>query len=249
MVAQGLGDSGTPRKRIRRSKAEMEADAAQVPPVKRRRGRPRKTEAVTPGGESGGDGVTPQKDADPNKPKRQRKKKGEIPIPSAVDVSLIGQQVTGVLDGSFDAGYLLSVRVGNTDTVLRGVVFGPGLSVPLSKINDVAPSVKHVRRDEKITSPPKPIGPPPLPFVATLPVVLPTPLPAVIPPTSAVLEAAAAVFTNPATSSTVLPTTGLSAALSQLPGGGYTPEPSTYAHVTYQSDNVPQMHVDVQSGA
>lgn len=232
---------------------EMEAEPATVPPVKRRRGRPRKSEVagVTPGGESGGEFATPQKSTDPNKQKRPRKKKGETPggAPTIVDVSLIGQQVTGVLDGTFDAGYLLSLRVGNTDTVLRGVVFGPGLSVPITKINDVAPSVKLVRRDDKLV-PPKPVAPIPLAFIPSQPTVV-LPPPGSIPPTSAVLEAAAAVLTNPASASSTaqLPATGLSAALQQLPGGGYNPEPTAFAHVAYQSEAVQKPHVNVQSGA
>ncbi|KAK9084845.1 hypothetical protein Sjap_025256 [Stephania japonica] len=59
---------------------------------------------------------------------------------------MVGQVVSGVLDGSFDAGYLLTVRVGDTNTILRGVVFAPGLSVPVSGANDVAPHVKMLKR-------------------------------------------------------------------------------------------------------
>jgi hypothetical protein len=62
-------------------------------------------------------------------------------MPSFPDNTFVGQSVHGVLDGSFDAGYLLMVRVGDTDTVLRGVVFDPGMSVPISKENDIAPNV------------------------------------------------------------------------------------------------------------
>jgi hypothetical protein len=51
------------------------------------------------------------------------------------------------LDGSFDAGYLLVFRV---DTVLRGVVFDPEISVPISNANDIAPNVNLTRRDENI---------------------------------------------------------------------------------------------------
>jgi hypothetical protein len=204
-------------------------------PVKRRRGRPRKTEL--PGG--GKEGAAP----DPAKPRKQRKRKGEAVggAPSSVDVSMIGQQVTGVLDGTFDAGYLLTVRVGASDTILHGVVFGPGLSVPLSRANDVAPGVKHVRREERPLSK-LPISAKP-PVASKLPLVIPparpfpSPLPH-IPPTQAVLENAAALFTNSITPPPPPPTppvTGLVAALQQLPGGGYTPDPSTFSQSTFQS--------------
>jgi hypothetical protein len=63
------------------------------------------------------------------------------------------------LDGSFDAGYLLSVRVGNTDTILHGAVFGPGLSLPVSKVNDIAPAVRFVMRHEMIPQPQAPAVP------------------------------------------------------------------------------------------
>ncbi|KAL5710758.1 hypothetical protein ACHQM5_021284 [Ranunculus cassubicifolius] len=59
---------------------------------------------------------------------------------------MVGQAVFGILDGSFEAGYLLTVKVGNTDTVLKGVVFQPGSSVPVSVSNDVAPHVKMLKR-------------------------------------------------------------------------------------------------------
>lgn len=60
----------------------------------------------------------------------------------------VGQSVHGVVDGSFDAGYLVTVRVGDSETVFRGVVFGPGLSLPLNRDNDVAPKMKRLIRDE-----------------------------------------------------------------------------------------------------
>lgn len=60
----------------------------------------------------------------------------------------VGESVHGVVDGSFDAGYLVTVRVGDSETVFRGVVFGPGLSLPLNRDNDVAPKMKRMTRDE-----------------------------------------------------------------------------------------------------
>ncbi|MCO5606095.1 hypothetical protein L7F22_060282 [Adiantum nelumboides] len=61
----------------------------------------------------------------------------------------VGQQVHGVVDGMFDAGYLVTVRVGDTETVFRGVVFGPGLSLPLNAENDVAPKLKKMTHDDE----------------------------------------------------------------------------------------------------
>ncbi|CAL9747725.1 unnamed protein product [Musa acuminata subsp. burmannicoides] len=52
---------------------------------------------------------------------------------------LLGQTVCGTLDGTFDAGYMLTVRVANGGHVLRGLVFDPRLCVPISAENDIAP--------------------------------------------------------------------------------------------------------------
>lgn len=116
-----------------------------VPP-KRKQGRPRKNHALLPLGE---------KSAIPQKPdgrgRKPRRKKCDLTWPT--DSCFIGQQVHGVLDGSFDAGYLLTVRVGDSQTVLRGVVFEPSLSVSISKSNDIAPDVKFSWRNELILPP------------------------------------------------------------------------------------------------
>ncbi|KAL2322643.1 hypothetical protein Fmac_027022 [Flemingia macrophylla] len=62
--------------------------------------------------------------------------------------AMVGQVVSGVIEAVFDAGYLLSVRVGDSDTTLRGLVFKPGRYVPISPENDVAPSVPMIQRNE-----------------------------------------------------------------------------------------------------
>lgn len=62
--------------------------------------------------------------------------------------NIVGQAVTGVVEGTFDAGYLLAVKIGNSNTSLRGVVFKPGHFVPISSENDVAPHVQTIRRNE-----------------------------------------------------------------------------------------------------
>ncbi|PON51515.1 hypothetical protein PanWU01x14_215970 [Parasponia andersonii] len=61
---------------------------------------------------------------------------------------MVGKAVSGVVEAVFDAGYLLCVRVANSDTTLRGVVFKPGRYVPISRENDVAPNVQMIRRNE-----------------------------------------------------------------------------------------------------
>ncbi|KAJ7963832.1 putative AT hook motif-containing protein [Quillaja saponaria] len=61
---------------------------------------------------------------------------------------VIGQVVSCVIDGAFDAGYLLSVRAGHPNNVLRGVVFKPGHVVPITAENDVAPNIPMIPRYE-----------------------------------------------------------------------------------------------------
>ncbi|CAA7394410.1 unnamed protein product [Spirodela intermedia] len=97
--------------------------------VKRKRGRPRKDEILG---------------SEPSKRNRRARIDGEG---HGAD-PFVGQVVSGVLDGRFDAGYMLTVQVGGGGCVLRGVVFEPGLSVPISSANDVAPNVKMFERNE-----------------------------------------------------------------------------------------------------
>ncbi|MCL7041751.1 hypothetical protein MKW94_019363 [Papaver nudicaule] len=106
-------------------------------PVKRKRGRPRKNENVP---REVKENVS---DSVPDVVKRNRRRRDRKA--SSVD-PMVGQVVTGVLDGSFDAGYLLTVRVGDTNRILKGIVFEPRLSVPVSDANDIAPQVKMVKR-------------------------------------------------------------------------------------------------------
>ncbi|OIV98231.1 hypothetical protein TanjilG_09883 [Lupinus angustifolius] len=62
--------------------------------------------------------------------------------------AMVGQEVSGVIEAVFDAGYLLNVRVGDSDTTLRGLIFKPGRYVPISPENDVAPGVPMIQRNE-----------------------------------------------------------------------------------------------------
>ncbi|CAH8363437.1 unnamed protein product [Eruca vesicaria subsp. sativa] len=64
--------------------------------------------------------------------------------------AMVGQHVTGVIEAAFDDGFLLSVKVGDSDTMLRGVVFKPGHFHPVSTDNDVAPHVPMIRRDNHL---------------------------------------------------------------------------------------------------
>ncbi|KAF8023736.1 hypothetical protein BT93_F1047 [Corymbia citriodora subsp. variegata] len=64
------------------------------------------------------------------------------------DNVMLGQRFSGVVEAEFDAGYLLTVRLGNPQKTLRGVVFKPGCHVPVSAENDVAPDVPMIQRVE-----------------------------------------------------------------------------------------------------
>ncbi|XP_057850393.1 protein METABOLIC NETWORK MODULATOR 1 [Cryptomeria japonica] len=129
---------------------------ASGPSVKKKRGRPRKSETVLLPGEITALGVMPSSES---KPKKARLSDTNSSHFGCGNGSLVGQPVHGVLDGSFDAGYLISVRVGDTDAVLRGVVFGPGLSIPPSKLTDVAPKIKSAKKE--LNTPLSPLYSPP----------------------------------------------------------------------------------------
>lgn len=126
------------------------AASVSILPAKRRRGRPRKDENRNYMGKAPAPAPapTPALAATPVSDLPRRNQPQSTVSTANTDNALVGQIVSGVLDGSFDAGYLLTVRVGNTSTVLRGVVFEPGLSVPISADNDVAPHVKLFKRSE-----------------------------------------------------------------------------------------------------
>lgn len=66
------------------------------------------------------------------------------------DEAMVGQPVSGVIEATFEAGFLLSVKVGNSDSMLRGVVFKPGRCDPVSVDNDVAPDVPMIRRNSDV---------------------------------------------------------------------------------------------------
>ncbi|XP_050235515.1 uncharacterized protein LOC126685397 [Mercurialis annua] len=108
------------------------------PPLKRKRGRPRKDESQVQGETTP---ATPAADI-------LKKNKQSADTTDYVGDEMVGKRVSGVIEGSFDAGYLLKVKVGDTETQLRGVVFLPGRFTPVTASNDVAPEVKMYKRTE-----------------------------------------------------------------------------------------------------
>ncbi|KAG6384309.1 hypothetical protein SASPL_155881 [Salvia splendens] len=116
---------------------EGESSGMFVQPAKRRRGRPRKYPSLkqaeaahTPSSEGGIAYLSQRSD---------RTKETE---------SMVGQSVTGVVEATFDSGYLLTVRIGNSSTKLKGVVFKPGHCAPITAQNDVAPHVQMIKRSD-----------------------------------------------------------------------------------------------------
>ncbi|XP_028767850.1 uncharacterized protein LOC114725502 [Neltuma alba] len=107
-------------------------------PAKRKRGRPRK------------EGSTVQADITP-----VRSVPDNVIIPTqtagttgCANEEMLGKVVTGVIEGCFGGGYLLNVRIGDSPTYLRGVVFQPGQYVPVTPENDVAPHLEMMQRKD-----------------------------------------------------------------------------------------------------
>ncbi|MCO5598434.1 hypothetical protein L7F22_052529 [Adiantum nelumboides] len=84
------------------------------------------------------------------KAKKPRLKKSDNANATESQKTFIGQEVHGIVDGSFDAGYLLTVKVGDLPLVFRGLVFEPGMLAPLSKSNDIAPTIQAKTRDQQV---------------------------------------------------------------------------------------------------
>lgn len=101
--------------------------------VKRKRGRPRKDQSQISGRSANVLAVRDQ--IQPN---------GSV---DHCDDAMVGQTVTGVIEATFDSGYLLSIRIGNSETTLRGVVFKPGHYTPVSTENDLAPQIQMITRN------------------------------------------------------------------------------------------------------
>ncbi|KAG2299179.1 hypothetical protein Bca4012_010741 [Brassica carinata] len=66
---------------------------------------------------------------------------------TATDENLIGRMVSGVVEGSFEAVYFLSVKVADTDKQFKGVVFLPGKVTPLTPTTDLFPQAKMYARE------------------------------------------------------------------------------------------------------
>ncbi|CAI5501718.1 unnamed protein product [Closterium sp. Naga37s-1] len=168
------------QRRKRRTKAQMAADRAIAAAFKRKRGRPSKSDvlarqALIMAAHSGMpvtdpsniDAILAAQNASALVPTatatRARMTKSQLKARrlnqaggddgAAVQPGWVGQNVQGVLDGTFDAGYFVTIRVGNTNTILRGVVFAPGVAAPLPWPEDAAPRVPKLKRDASITLP------------------------------------------------------------------------------------------------
>ncbi|CAH1423793.1 unnamed protein product [Lactuca virosa] len=117
-------------------------------PVKRKRGRPRKDESMPRN-----DKRQTQTSMSPSQPPPIPAMTAMQPPPTLTmtptgdNHNMVGQVVTGVIDGIFDAGYLISVRVGPNNTLLRGLVFQQGHFCPITPANDVTPHLKMCRRE------------------------------------------------------------------------------------------------------
>ncbi|CAL9243297.1 unnamed protein product [Arabidopsis halleri] len=91
-----------------------------------------------------------------NKRKRGRPRRDEsqtqLPVnplvSTTIDENLIGQVVSGVVEGSFEAGYFLNVKVADTEKQLKGVVFLPEKVTPVTPATDLFPQAKMYARND-----------------------------------------------------------------------------------------------------
>ncbi|XP_057809815.1 protein METABOLIC NETWORK MODULATOR 1-like [Salvia miltiorrhiza] len=116
---------------------EGESSGLLIQPAKRRRGRPRKDASLKPAGAAhtpGSEGGIAYLSQRTNRTRETE--------------CMVGQAVTGFVEATFDSGYLLTVRIGNSSTNLRGVVFKPGHCAPITAENDVAPHAQMIRRSD-----------------------------------------------------------------------------------------------------
>ncbi|XP_049414050.1 uncharacterized protein LOC125876836 isoform X2 [Solanum stenotomum] len=140
-VPQKTSERQTSEPKLEEMSQPVQGDSSSTPailPLKRRRGRPRKD------------------------PSLKRVVRAQVPPPFELvqeiqpqqvnrndgNNGMIGQAVTGVVESAFDAGYLLNVRIGDSNTNYRGVVFKPGHYIPVTAANDVAPHLQMIRRNE-----------------------------------------------------------------------------------------------------
>ena len=76
------------------------------------------------------------------------------PHVATMDENLIGQVFSGVVEGSFEAGYFLNVKLLHTEKQLKGIVFLPHKVAPLTPATDLFPQAKMFVREHNITTPP-----------------------------------------------------------------------------------------------
>lgn len=89
-----------------------------------------------------------------NTRKRGRRPEGqEAQQHPPTDENLIGQAFSGVVEGSFEAGYFLNVKVLDTEKQLKGIVFLPDKVAPVTPATDLFPQAKMYVREHNITTP------------------------------------------------------------------------------------------------
>ncbi|CAH8333996.1 unnamed protein product [Eruca vesicaria subsp. sativa] len=73
---------------------------------------------------------------------------------TSTDENLIGRVFSGVVEGSFEAGYFLNVKVLDTEKQLKGIVFLPNKVAPLTPATDLFPQAKMYVREAPSSTPP-----------------------------------------------------------------------------------------------
>ncbi|KAL7593872.1 hypothetical protein Lser_V15G35351 [Lactuca serriola] len=122
---------------------EVRPEASLMIPEKRKRGRPRKDPSERRAAKARSQAARMQ----PGFAQHHTTTPRLDPIHDPTQV-MIGQTVTGVVEATFEAGYLLAVRIGNSNITLRGAVFKPGHTAPITPDNDVAPHVEMIKRTQ-----------------------------------------------------------------------------------------------------
>ncbi|CAN7122442.1 unnamed protein product [Brassica rapa subsp. narinosa] len=86
--------------------------------------------------------------------RKRGRHEGQGQHPPVVNENLIGQVFSGVVEGSFEAGYFLNVKVLDTEKQLKGIVFLPNKVAPVTPATDLFPQAKMYVR-ERIATPPE----------------------------------------------------------------------------------------------
>lgn len=132
----------------------VNSNALAIVPAKRKRGRPRKyPTAGSPNyhlGESSHSSRShgANNHAPPGFRAINGTKPRQVDPIRSIKPDMAGQVVSGVIEGEFDGGYLLTVKVRNSDITLKGVVFKSGQCVPITADNDVAPNIQMIHRND-----------------------------------------------------------------------------------------------------